>query len=131
MPESVRLTKVLAELATAVAADGGAALYVDDGDGALTLAATSGPAAAGRGWHSRLLRRSPDSRVLVTPLPDRSGGVIVLERTGSADFTRDDRALVNLYARQLTDELPAAATFRQSGWSRQLEAIQRLSLIHI
>jgi diguanylate cyclase (GGDEF)-like protein len=127
VPESVRLAKVLAELATAVAADGGAALYLDDGDGALSLAATSGPASAGRSWSSRLLRRSPDSRVLVAPLPDWSGGVIVLERAGSADFTRDDRALVNLYARQLTDELPAAAAFRQSGWSRQLEAIQRIA----
>jgi hypothetical protein len=74
VPESVRLAKVLAELATAVAADGGAALYLDDGDCALSLAATSGPASAGRSWSSRLLRRSPDSRVLVAPLPEQEGG---------------------------------------------------------
>jgi hypothetical protein len=113
-PDRTRLTRVLAELATAVAADGGAALYLDDGDGALSLAASSATGSSRKGWHERLLRRRDEGRVLMVPVPDGSNGMIVLERSGSADFTRDDRALASLYARQLTDGVPAQSALRRT-----------------
>ncbi|CAN5614413.1 hypothetical protein BH23CHL7_BH23CHL7_07780 [soil metagenome] len=125
-PDRIRLTKVLAELARAVAADGGAALYLDDGDGALRLAASSTASSSRKGWHERLLRRRGEGRVLMVPVHDGSNGMIVLERSGSADFTRDDRALASLYARQLTDGVPAQSALREDGWS-QLVAIQRIA----
>jgi diguanylate cyclase (GGDEF)-like protein len=61
------------------------------------------------------------------PVPDANGGMVVLERSGSTEFTRDDRALANLYARQLADEVSVGQVFRRSVWTRQLEAIQRIA----
>jgi diguanylate cyclase (GGDEF)-like protein len=128
-PDRVRLTRVLTELQAAIAADRGAALYLDDGDAALTLAASAGALTnAPPPWHRRLFHRdNNEGRLLMVPVPDAGGGVIVLERSTGSDFTRDDRALANLYARQLADEVTVGAVYRRSVWTRQLEAIQRIA----
>ena len=56
MPEAARvqLSGVLSELCQAVGADGGASLYLDDGDGTLQLAATSDGEQGRTGFFERL-----------------------------------------------------------------------------
>jgi diguanylate cyclase (GGDEF)-like protein len=119
--------RVLQELATAVGADAGASLYLDDGDGELVLAASIDVAAPRRPRWPRIGRKQLAGRTLVMPLPDESGGMVVLERSTTAAFTRDDRALVKLYVRQLVDEIVASSASHQSVWARQLETIQRIA----
>jgi diguanylate cyclase (GGDEF)-like protein len=110
-----------------VAADAGAALYLDDGDGALTLVASTQPTAQSSRWMRLLRREGGEGPTLIVPVPDAAGGMLVLERSGRNDFTREDRALAGLYARQLTDQVRLGGTFRVSVWTRQLEAIQRIA----
>jgi diguanylate cyclase (GGDEF)-like protein len=128
-----RLSRLLHELCASVAADGGAALYMDDGDDTLQLVATSGPAPSrlDPSWE-RVLRRRPsgqrDGATLMLAVPDLTGGVLLLARRGNEPFSSDDRAVARLYARQLAHRVTADGSQTRSGvWSRQLEAIQRVS----
>lgn len=128
--ERAQLTAILAELCQAVAADGGAALYLDDAQGTLQLAAST---ISDRGRQRGLLkllrsRLDDDGRTLVVPLSGSSGGVIVLSRRTGAEFTQQDRAVARLYARRFSDDSVASgAQVSRSGWLRQLEAIQRIA----
>src|SRR5687767_1494897 len=82
-----QLVEALDELAHAVAADGGAALYLDDGDGTLSLAAAAGNGAAKPpGLVSRLRGGGTDeSRNLALNVPgDRPGVVVLARRSGGA-----------------------------------------------
>jgi diguanylate cyclase (GGDEF)-like protein len=122
------LAAVLEELCQAVAADGGAALYLDDGDGALQRVASTG--ACGR-RPSRLLDRfrdeSHDKHSLVLSVPGSAPGVVVLSRTTGGTFTQQDRAVARLYVRRLSEGAGAAgAPLARSVWTHRLEAIQRM-----
>jgi diguanylate cyclase (GGDEF)-like protein len=122
------LAGVLQELCHAVAADGGAALYLDDGEGALQRVATAG---AGGTRPPRLLDRlrdeSHDRRTLVLSVPGTPTGVVVVNRRTGGNFTQQDRAVARLFVRRLADGAPAAGgTLAPSVWTRQLEAIQRI-----
>jgi diguanylate cyclase (GGDEF)-like protein len=122
---------VLKELSTAVGADAGCALYLDDGDGVLQLAASAGhePGNPPSFWH-RL--RSNDAvrapRTLVFNLPTDPPSVLILERRNGTDFTQQDLSLARLYMRQLVDSAPPEPdALRRSGWTQQLETIQRIA----
>ncbi len=128
-----RLVEALEELATAVGADAGAALFLDDGDGLLHPAASTGEAAvrplpiverlAGAGRRGR----SASGVSMTLALPG-TRGFLVLKRRSDAPFTQHDRTLAQLYARRLSSDGTAAATqLARSGWARQLEAIQRIA----
>jgi diguanylate cyclase (GGDEF)-like protein len=126
-----RLRRLLADLCVAVAADGGAALFLDDGDDALHLVAEA--PATGRArtpiW-SRLLRgQSPDvDNTLMLVVPDVTGGVLLLARTTATPFTSDDRAVARLYARQAAEQVTTDGLQpRSTLWTRQLETIQRIA----
>ena len=122
------LASVLGELCQAVAADGGAALYLDDGEGALQRVAISG---AGGGRPPRLLDQfrdeSHDKRSLVLSIPGSAPGVVVVSRKTGGNFTQQDRAVARLYVRRLSDGAGAAsAPLARSVWTHRLEAIQRM-----
>ena len=133
MPDHQRITlaAVLDELCQAVGADAGGTLYVDDGDGMLTVAASSGNAEAGLAGVMRRLNGAAgkrDRRTLVLPIGGAGDGVAVLKRKTGAEFTQQDRAVARLYARRFTDDsVVARSSVGKSGWTRQLEAIQRIA----
>jgi diguanylate cyclase (GGDEF)-like protein len=134
MPETdqARLNAALEELCSAVGADGGGALYVGDGDGILHLAASVGHGnAKPPGFMQRLRGNSgeADGRTLVMTMPGPTGSVVVLARRGGSEFTQQDATLARLYVRRLADVgvEAAAGQLRGSGWTRQLEAIQRIA----
>ena len=124
-----QLERLLHDLVSAVAADGGAGLYLDDGEGMLQLVAHTqarSQAVPGR-W--RRTRPVPDrGRTLLVAVPDVRGGVLVLEREGRAEFTNDDHAVARLYARQLAQRVTVDGVRPPSSiWTRQLEAIQNIA----
>ena len=123
-----RLAAVLEELCAAVAADGGAALYLDDGEGALSRVASTG---GGGGRAPRLLDQlrgeSHDKRSLVLTIPGSAPGVLVLSRRSGGNFTQQDLAVARLYVRRLSDGAGAAsAPLARSVWTHRLEALQRI-----
>jgi diguanylate cyclase (GGDEF)-like protein len=120
---------VLSELCQAVGADGGGSVYLDDGDGTLQVAASSGSDHRGGGLLQMLRGHADnDGRTLVVRMGGSSGGVAILTRHGGGDFTQQDRAVARLYARRFTDEgIAEEVSFGHSGWTRQLEAIQRIA----
>jgi diguanylate cyclase (GGDEF)-like protein len=127
-PRQRELAAILEELCQAVAADGGAALYLDDGDGALQRVASSG---AGGARPPKLLDQfrddGPDKRSLGLSIPGSTPGVVVLSRKAGGNFTQQDRAVARLYVRRLSDGAGAAsAPFARSVWTHRLEAIQRM-----
>jgi diguanylate cyclase (GGDEF)-like protein len=121
-----RLIASLAELCTAVGADGGAALYVDVGDGVLQLAASSGLRSHRAPGLLNLLRisRSGDAGTLIVNAP--GGGFVVLVRRGMNHFTQQDAAVARLFARRLGDQEALTTGMGVSPWMNQLEAIQRI-----
>ncbi len=131
MPEGphANIQAVLEELCSAVAADGGGAFYVADADGVMHQAAAVG----GRMSASSLLNRlrtgeAPNGKALVLSMPGSSGSVLILTRRSGTDFTQQDTTIARLYMRPLDESsvhVPSHA--RASGWSRQLEAIQRIA----
>ena len=89
MPEvdPTLLNAVLEELGQAVAADGGAAIYLADDDCVILLAASVGQAKAGSpGLIHRLLGRSgeADRRTLIMSLPGSTPGFVVLNAAQAA-----------------------------------------------
>jgi diguanylate cyclase (GGDEF)-like protein len=128
------ITRVLGELAQAAAADAGARLYAEDGEGTLQLVASDAiqlPASRlGRlvGRSGRTEEREDFGRTLLVRVPDEHRSVIVLARRGDEDFTAEDRAVARLYARQLADQvaIPSAPP-QAAAWSRQLDAIQNVA----
>jgi diguanylate cyclase (GGDEF)-like protein len=133
MPDQQRaaLTAVLNEVCQAVGADAGGTLYLDDGDGTLLLAASSATARSGLAGVVRRLSGGAgkrDRRTLVLPIGGAGDGVAVLKRKTGAEFTQQDRAVARLYARRFADDgVVAKSTVGMSGWTRQLEAIQRIA----
>ncbi|HEY7024851.1 MAG TPA: diguanylate cyclase [Candidatus Limnocylindrales bacterium] len=128
-PERTRLASILAELCQAVGADGGGAVYLDDGDGTLQLAAWT-EAERNTGVVDRLLGRGLEATgaELVLRLGGNGGGMAVLRRRARIDFTQQDRAVARLYARRLADgKLVEPGPLSKSGWTRQLESIQRIA----
>jgi diguanylate cyclase (GGDEF)-like protein len=122
------LVAALNELCHAVAADGGAALYLDDGEGALRRVATAGK---GGTRPPRLLEQlrdeGHDRRTLVLSVPGTPSGVVVLSRRTGGNFTQQDRAVARLFMRRLAEYAPAAGgPLAPSIWTRQLESIQRI-----
>ncbi len=134
-PHRVGLLELLSELARDVGADAGASLYLDDGDGVLELvASTLGPSRPSRTRDllGRLRRGRADvqasASTLVLSVPDRHGGVLVLERSSDQEFSHHDRAVARIHARRMVDEVAlAAGQTRSSVWARQLEAVQRIA----
>ena len=123
--------EVLKDLSTAVGADAGCALYVDEGDGVLQLAASAGhdagqPLAV---WQRlRAKGRGGVPRTLVLTLPTDTPSVLVLGRRNGTDFTQQDLTLARLYMRQLVDSAHHAPNRdRRGGWTQQLETIQRIA----
>jgi diguanylate cyclase (GGDEF)-like protein len=128
--ERSRLSGVLAELCQAVGADGGGAVYLDAGDGTLQLAAnTSGERNGSIMARLRAMGTWEDSgKTLILRLGGASGGMVVLNRKSSTEFTQQDRAVARLYARRFTDEgIVDDSPVGKSGWTRQLEAIQHIA----
>lgn len=131
---TVRIARVLAELAEAAAADAGARLYADNGDGTLHLVAADevqpAPKRFGRlvGRSGKSDERSEHGRTLLVRVPDENHSLIVLARKGDEDFTAEDRAVARLYARQLAEqvEIPSAPS-DAAIWTRQLDAIQNVA----
>ena len=127
--ERRRLGGILDELTRAVAADDGAALYLDDGGGLLNLAVSTGGSG---GYANNLLdrlrgRADGTGKTLTISLPQANGFMILARRSGG-DFTQQDRTVARLYARQLTDKgAVAGSPLVHTGWTRQLEAIQRIA----
>ncbi|MEO8625097.1 MAG: diguanylate cyclase [Candidatus Limnocylindrales bacterium] len=118
----------LDELCHSVAADGGAALYLDDGEGALQRVASSG---SGGVRSPRLLEQlrddNNDQRSLVLTIPGTPAGVVVLTRKSGRNFTQQDRAVARLWVRRLAEgALAAGARLAPSVWARRIEAIQRI-----
>ena len=122
----------MAELCQAVGADSGA-LLLDSGDGTLQQAATAGSDGArhANGLLRRFaaLRGDDDQRTLLLRLDGAPGGVAVLYRRSGSGFTQQDRAVARLFARRLSEQgmLGGHAHIARSGWTQQLEAIQRIS----
>src|SRR4051794_6564896 len=128
--ERSRLNAVLAELCQAVGADGGGAVYLDDGDGTLQLAATSSSERSGSIINrlKSLGSWEDTGKTLIMRLGGTSGGMVVLNRKGSGEFTQQDRAVARLYAWRFTDEgIVDQSPIGKSGWTRQLEAIQHIA----
>ncbi|MEP7380005.1 MAG: diguanylate cyclase [Chloroflexota bacterium] len=118
----------LDELCHALAADGGAALYMDDGEGALQRVAS-----AGRGGvrAPRLLNQlrdeNRDQRSLVLTIPGTPAGIVVVTRRSGGNFTQQDRAVARLWVRRLAEGTLATGThLAPSVWTRRIEAIQRI-----
>ncbi len=132
MPDAERseLTAVLTEMCQAVGADGGGALYLDSGDGTLLLAASTVDQDHSAGLVRRLLAKpgKVDGRTLVLRLDGPSGGVVLVTRRSGAQFTQQDHAVARLFVRRFTDDAVAeVGHLGRSGWTRQLEAIQRIA----
>jgi diguanylate cyclase (GGDEF)-like protein len=129
--EGSELVAVLAELCQAVGADGGGALYLDDSDGTLELAVTTTNRKNRATFFDRLLSRSDhadDGRTLILRLAGGRGGLAVLSRRSSGEFTQQDRAVARLYMRRFGDDgAVETVAVGKSGWTRQLEAIQRIA----
>ncbi|HEY5489053.1 MAG TPA: diguanylate cyclase [Candidatus Limnocylindrales bacterium] len=125
------LAAMLNEVCQAVGADAGGTLYLDDGDGTLLLAASSGTAGSGLAGVVRRLSGGAgkrDRRTLVLPIGGAGDGVAVLKRKTGAEFTQQDRAVARLYARRFSDDgVVAKSAVGMTGWTRQLEAIQRIA----
>lgn len=137
-----RVESLLDAICGGTGADAGAQLYLDDGEGALQLvAAVAGSERVQAVRDSRFPgikrtngksgRGTPASagalRTLMMTVPDADGGLLVLQRTGSEDFSFGDRALARLYARQLAGRIaPDGLQPRSTLWTRQLEAMQRI-----
>lgn len=122
------VTATLEELCAAVAADGGASLYFDDGEGTLQRVATSG---GGGRRPPRLLDQlrdeGKDPRSLVLTMTGSPAGLIVLSRLSGGSFTQQDRAVARLYVRRLAEGAGAGSVPQvRSLWTRRLEAIQRI-----
>lgn len=118
----------LDELCHAVAADGGAALYMDDGEGALQRVTATG---AGGMRPARLLEQlrdeNHDQRSLVLTVPGTPAGVVVLARKSGGNFTQQDRAVARLWVRRLAEgALVTGSHLAPSVWTRRIEAIQRI-----
>ncbi len=129
-PERSRLALALTELCQAVGADAGGALFLEDGDGTLHLAATSNVENSRSGFFDKLRARADekDGRTLMFRLGGATGGMVVLHRRHGGGFTQQDRAVARLYARRFTDEgVVGNSPIAKSGWTRQLEAIQRIA----
>jgi diguanylate cyclase (GGDEF)-like protein len=111
-----------------VGADGGASLYMGDGEGVLHLAATS--ASKSRGFMQRLrgtAGAARHGRSLVLDVPG-ADGMVLLTRRGSHEFTHQDATLAKLYVRRLLEAgANVTSHFRGNTWTRQLEAIQRIA----
>ncbi|MEX2546338.1 MAG: diguanylate cyclase [Chloroflexota bacterium] len=133
MPEIDKtvLATALEELCAAVGADGGGALYLGDGDGVLHLAASSGHGkdkAPGLMQRLRGAQHGADGKTLVLSLAGSVGSFVVLARRSANDFTQQDETLGRLYLRRLGEAgAEAAGHVRGTGWTRQLEAIQRIA----
>ncbi len=133
--ERARLDGVMDELCAAVGADAGGTLFVDAGDGTLQTAAVAGSAGSGRArQQSGLMRRlvghgaDDDQRTLVLRLDGVPAGVVVLSRRSGSGFTQQDRAVARLFARRLSEpQVVGQSHVARSGWTRQLEAIQRIA----
>jgi diguanylate cyclase (GGDEF)-like protein len=130
-PLSVSHHNALAELANAVAADAGAALYLDDGDGTLKLSTrVGGPSSRPPNLLRRLSRREQgqDEPTLVLNVPGTPSGLLILAReAGADDFTQQDTTLARLYLNRLSDRDSRSMPAAGSPWTRQLEAIQRIA----
>jgi len=133
MPEAdkTRLTEALEEMCGAVGADAGGALYISDGDGVLQLAASAGH---GRNGPPGLIQRlrggsgETDGRTLVLSMPGSRASFVVLARHSGNGFTQHDGTLARLYLRRLSEAgADVAGHARRSGWTRQLETIQRIA----
>jgi diguanylate cyclase (GGDEF)-like protein len=127
-PRQKLIAGVLDELCQAVAADGGAALYLDDGDGALQRVATVGD---GGIKPPRLLDQlrdeGHDQKTLVLAVPGTPAGVLLLSRKTGGNFTQQDRAVARLYVRRIAEgEIVSGAPLARSVWTHQLEAIQHI-----
>ena len=124
-----QLERLLQDLVSAVAADAGAGLYLDDGDGTLHLVAQT--KARTHSFLGRWRKRTPVDdlgRTLLVSVPDVRGGVLVLERENHDEFTTDDRAVARLYARQLAEHVTVDGLRpRSTIWTRQLETIQSIA----
>lgn len=122
------LAAVLEELCQAVAADGGAALYFDDGEGALEGVAFTGSGGTRPPKLLDCLRdESHGKRSLLLSIPRSAPGVVVLSRKTGGNFTRQDRAVARLYVRRLSECAgTASAPLARSVWTHRLEAIQRM-----
>lgn len=129
--DRTKVNEALEELRSAVGADGGAALYVGDGDGVLHLATSVGHGSRrAPGLMHRLRGGSaePDAKTLILSVPGSSGSVVVLARRGGNGFTQQDSTLARLYVRGLAEQgTDVAGQLRGGGWTRQLEAIQRIA----
>jgi diguanylate cyclase (GGDEF)-like protein len=119
---------VLDELCQSLAADGGAALYLDDGDGALQRVAFVGGGGVKPPRLLDLLRdESHDQKTLVMAVPGRPGGVLIISRRSGGNFTQQDRAVARLCVRRLAEgAIVTGAPLARSVWTHQLEAIQRI-----
>ena len=119
---------VLDELCQAVAADGGAALYLDDGEGALQrIAAIGGGGVRPPRLLDHLRDTSNDQRSLMLAVPGSPAGVVVLSRKSGGNFTQQDRAVARLFVRRLAEgTLSTGAHLAPSFWTRRLEVIQRI-----
>ncbi|HUG47823.1 MAG TPA: diguanylate cyclase [Candidatus Limnocylindria bacterium] len=132
-PHRVELLEVLTQIARDVGADGGATLYLDEGDGVLEQVASTVPATQPperRDWLGRFRSRPTEAagNSLVLSVPDSNGGVLVLERRSAEEFSHHDRAVARMHARRLVDQVAVAAgQLRSSVWARQLEAVQRVA----
>jgi diguanylate cyclase (GGDEF)-like protein len=139
MSDKALLAAVLDELCSAVAADAGSAFYVDDGDGVLRLAATSG----GGGGKPNVIARlrghagsagggatgatADDGKTLILDVPGQNGGFVVVGRRGGPDFTQQDLTLARLYVNRLASNAASVTAHMRGGWTRQLETIQRIA----
>src|SRR6187401_30483 len=103
------LTGVLEELCQAVAADGGAALHLDDGEGVLQrVAFTVACGARSPRLLDRFRNEGHDKHSLVLSIPGSIPGVILLNRMAGGNFTQQDRAVARLYVRRLSEVAGAA-----------------------
>ncbi|MEP7360632.1 MAG: diguanylate cyclase [Chloroflexota bacterium] len=118
----------LDELCRAVAADAGASLYLDDGDGALQRVAAIGSGGIRPPRLVDYLRdENHEQRSLALAVPGTPSGVLVVSRKTGANFTQQDRAVARLHVRRLAQgSLVTGAPLTRSAWTRQLEAIQRI-----
>ncbi len=136
----------LQRLALAVAADRGAHLYFDRGDGVLELIAS-----VRDGRLSKLSHRTPGAGHEVAPsrlprwltawradprpagavarlaLPDERGGLLILERNRREPFNDEDLALARVQARQLVQHVSTRLGPRPIAWSAQFEAVQSVA----
>lgn len=131
MPEvgRPRLTAILVELCQAIAADGGAMLYLDDGEGTLQLAASCEPDRhQSRSLVGRLVAFGGHNESLILRLPGSPSGIVVVNRRSGGEFTQQDHAVARLYVRRFSEESGVGVVhLGRSVWTRQLETIQRIA----